>query len=150
MDISADTLKKFSGRRVAFIDNMGLETVEARPGYVKLRAPLKGNENHIGIMYAGALFTLAEVPGGTLFATSFDVAKYYPIVKEMSIRFRRPAATDITLEMTMSEDEVNRIQAEAEANGKADYILEGELKDESGEVVALSKGVYQIRAIVGG
>jgi acyl-coenzyme A thioesterase PaaI-like protein len=147
MDISADTLKKFSGRRVAFIENMGLETIEARPGYVKLKAPLKGNENHIGIMYAGALFTLAEVPGGTLFSTSFDVTKYYPIVKEMSIRFRRPAATDITLEMTMSEDEVDRIQTEAEANGKADYVLEGELKDESGEVVALSKGVYQIRAI---
>jgi acyl-coenzyme A thioesterase PaaI-like protein len=147
MDISADTLKKFSGRRVAFIENMGLETIEARPGYVKLKAPLKGNENHIGIMYAGALFTLAEVPGGTLFSTSFDVTKYYPIVKEMSIRFRRPAATDITLEMTMSEDEVDRIQTEAETNGKADYVLEGELKDESGEVVALSKGVYQIRAI---
>jgi acyl-coenzyme A thioesterase PaaI-like protein len=147
MDISADTLKKFSGRRVAFIENMGLETIEARPGYVKLKAPLKGNENHIGIMYAGALFTLAEVPGGTLFSTSFDVTKYYPIVKEMSIRFRRPAATDITLEITMSEDEVDRIQTEAEANGKADYVLEGELKDESGEVVALSKGVYQIRAI---
>ena len=150
MDISADTLKKFSGKRTAFIDNMGLEIMEARPGYAKLKAPLKGNENHIGIMYAGALFTLAEVPGGTLFSTSFDVAKYYPIVKEMSIRFRRPAATDITLEMTMSEGEVNRIQAEADANGKADYILEGELKDESGEVVALSKGVYQIRAIAGG
>lgn len=149
MDISADTLKKFSGRRVAFIENMGLETIEARPGYVKLKAPLKGNENHIGIMYAGALFTLAEVPGGTLFSTSFDVTKYYPIVKEMSIRFRRPAATDITLEMTMSEDEVDRIQTEAEDNGKADYVLEGELKDESGEVVALSKGVYQIRAIAG-
>jgi acyl-coenzyme A thioesterase PaaI-like protein len=150
MDISADTLKKFSGRRVAFIDNMGLETVEVRPRYAKLKAPLKGNENHIGIMYAGALFTLAEVPGGTLFSTSFDATKYYPIVKEMSIRFRRPATTDITLEMTMTEDEVNRIQAEAEANGKADYILEGELKDESGEVVALSKGVYQIRAIASG
>lgn len=122
MDISTDTLKKFSGRRVAFIENMGLKTIEARPGYVKLKAPLKGNENHIGIMYAGALFTMAEVP----------------------------AATAITLEMTMSEGEVDRIQTEAEANGKADYVLEGELKDDSGEVIALSKGVYQIRAIATG
>lgn len=122
MDISTDTLKKFSGRRVAFIENMGLKTIEARPGYVKLKAPLKGNENHIGIMYAGALFTMAEVP----------------------------VATEITLEMTMSEGEVDRIQTEAEANGKADYVLEGELKDDSGEVIALSKGVYQIRAIATG
>lgn len=147
MKISADTIRKFSGKTIAFVERMGLEVVESRPGYVKLKTPLKGNENHVGIMYAGALFTLAEMPGGALFTTSFDVSRYYPIVKELSIRFRRPATTDATIEMTMSKDEVERIQAEADEKGKADYILEGEIKDESGEVVALSKGVYQIRAI---
>jgi acyl-coenzyme A thioesterase PaaI-like protein len=149
MDISADTLKSFSGKKVAFIERMGLETLEARAGYVKLKVPLQGNENHVGIMYAGALFTLAEVPGGALFTVSFDVTRFYPIVKEMSIRFRRPALTDVTIEMKMSDAEVQRIQAEAEEKGKADYVLEGEIKDESGEVVALSKGVYQIRAVAG-
>ncbi|MBW1644050.1 MAG: YiiD C-terminal domain-containing protein, partial [Deltaproteobacteria bacterium] len=116
---------------------------------VKLKAPLSSNENHVGIMYAGALFTLAEVPGGSLFYTSFDPTKYYPIVKDMYIRFRRPAATDVTIEMRMSEEEVDRVQAEADKNGKADFILEGEIKDETGEVVALSKGTYQIRAVAG-
>ncbi len=148
MEISAETVKKFLGKKVAFIERMGLEVLESKPRYVKLMAPLKGNENHIGIMYAGALFTLAEVPGGALFATSFDVTKYYPIVKDLSIRFRRPATTDVTIEMTMSQEEVERIQAEADEKGKADYVLEGELKDASGEVVALSKGTYQIRAVV--
>jgi len=148
MDISTETLKKHKGQRVAFLENMGLKFLEARPGYVKLKAPLAGNENHIGIMYAGALFTLAEVPGGVLFNTSFDTARFYPIVKEMSIRFRRPAMTDISIEMTMSREEVERIQAEAVAKGKADFVLDGELKDESGEVVAVSRGVYQIRSAV--
>jgi len=149
MEISADTVKKFLGKKVAFIERMGLKVLESKPRYVKLMAPLKGNENHIGIMYAGALFTLAEVPGGALFATSFDVTKYYPIVKELSIRFRRPATTDVTIAMTMSQEEIARIQAEADERGKADYILEGEIKDASGEVVALSKGIYQIRAVAG-
>ncbi|MBW1709363.1 MAG: PaaI family thioesterase [Deltaproteobacteria bacterium] len=149
MKISADTLKKFSEKKVAFIERMGLGVVESKPRYVKLKAPLEGNENHIGIMYAGALFTLAEVPGGALFATSFDTSKYYPIVKELSIRFRRPATTDVTIEMEMTTEEIERIQAQADENGKADYILEGEIKDASGEVVALSKGIYQIRAVAG-
>jgi thioesterase domain-containing protein len=149
MEISADELKKFSEQKVAFVERMGLEMIESKKGYVKLKAPLSSNENHVGIMYAGALFTLAEVPGGSLFYTSFDPTKYYPIVKDMYIRFRRPAATDVTIEMRMSEDEVDRIQAEADKNGKADFILEGEIKDETGEVVALSKGTYQIRAVAG-
>ena len=149
MKISADELKMFSEQKVAFVERMGLEMLESKKGYVKLKAPLGGNENHVGIMYAGALFTLAEVPGGSLFYTSFDPTKYYPIVKDMYIRFRRPAATDVTIEMKMAEDEVDRIQAEADENGKADFILEGEIKDETGEVVALSKGTYQIRAVAG-
>ncbi|GAJ19437.1 unnamed protein product, partial [marine sediment metagenome] len=120
MKISADTIKKFSGKRIAFVERMGLEVVESRPGYVKLKTPLKGNENHVGIMHAGALFTLAEMPGGALFSTSFDISRYYPVVKELSIRFRRPATTDATIEMTMSKDEVERIQAEADEKGKAD------------------------------
>ena len=149
MDISAEELKKHDGKGMRFTENMGLQILETKPLYCKLMAPIKGNENHVGIMYAGALFTLAEVPGGALFSTSFDSAKYYPIVKELSIRFRRPAMTDVTVEMTMTQEEVDRIQAEAEANGKADYILEGELKDENGTVVAISKGIYQIRAVAG-
>ena len=35
----------------------------------------------------------------------------------------------------------------ADANGKADYSWECELKDESGEVVAISQNLYQMRRI---
>lgn len=72
--------------------------------------PGAGNENHIGSMYAGALFTLAEIPGGALFLTSFDSARFYPIVKEMTLRFRRPAKGDIRVEA--------RLMPSASANWK--------------------------------
>ena len=98
-------------------------------------------------MYAGALFTLAELPGGTLFTTTFDFTKYYPIVKDVKIRFRRPAMSDITVEVRMSEEQAAAITAEAEREGKADYAWECELKDESGEVVAISENTYQLRLI---
>ena len=54
--------------------------------------------------------------------------------------------TDITVEVRMSDEEIARITAEAEANGKADYGWECELRDESGEVVAISQNTYQMRA----
>ncbi|MDT4845080.1 hypothetical protein FQZ97_790550 [compost metagenome] len=108
--------------------------------------PYAGNQNHIGTLYAGALFTLAEMPGGALFLTSFDSRRFYPIVKEMNLRFRRPAKGDITVEARLGGEEIARIQRQAEADGKADYLLELQLLDAAGEVVAESRGLYQMRA----
>ena len=145
MELSLEEIRAFVERPFAFVERTGLRAVELEPRRVRLAMPLAGNENHIGIMYAGALFTLAEVPGGALYLTTFDVSRYYPIVKEMNIRFRRPAATDISVELSITEDEVQTIQSEAAEVGKADFVLETELKDTSGTVVALSRGIYQLR-----
>jgi len=147
MNLSDETVRDFIEKKIAFVQRMGLKVLEMKPRYVRLSAPLEGNENHIGTMYAGALFTLAEIPGGALFMTTFDSSRYYPVVRDMSIRFRRPARGDVTIELSMSEEEVRRIESEAVENGKSEYILIGELKDKSGEIVALSRGVYQMRTI---
>jgi acyl-coenzyme A thioesterase PaaI-like protein len=145
MDLTPEVIKQFVEKPFAFVEQTGIQAIELKPRFVKLRMPLKGNENHIGTMYAGALFTLAEIPGGALYLTTFDVSRYYPIAKEMNIRFRRPAATDITVTLSISEKKVQDIQKEAAKNGKAEYTLETELKDTAGTVVALGKGVYQLR-----
>jgi acyl-coenzyme A thioesterase PaaI-like protein len=142
-----ETVKELVETKIAFVERMGLKVLELAPGYVKLMAPLRGNENHVGGIYAGALFTVAEIPGGALFLTTFDLSRYYPIVKEMNIQFRRPAGTDVTIELSIPEDERRRIESDLEKNGKADLVLHGEIKDLSGMVVAVSKGTYQFRTI---
>ena len=145
MDFTPEILKQFIEKPFAFVERIGLKALELKPNHVKLVAPIAGNENHIGGMYAGALFTLAEIPGGALYLTTFDVSKFYPIIKEMTIRFVAPAKTDVTIEMYLPQAEASHIEAEARENGRADYVLEGEVKDASGVVVAVSKGLYQLR-----
>lgn len=130
---------------IDFVRRMGLKVTEMRRGYVELLAPIEPNRGHIGTMYAGALFTLAEIPGGALFLTTFDISRFYPIVKEMTIRFKRPVSSDATVKVSMSEEEAARITAEAEEKGKAEFILEGEVFDADGQRVAESVGTYQIR-----
>ncbi len=98
-------------------------------------------------MYAGALYTIAELPGGVIYMSSFDTRRFYPIVKDMRIRFRRPATTDVTVEVRITDEEIERIQTEADANGKCDFEWDTEIKDEKGEVVALTHNVYQLRKI---
>ncbi|MCY1277536.1 putative thioesterase domain protein [compost metagenome] len=145
MALPSEIARLLTEEKIAFVKRMNLKAEALEPGYVRLRAPLAGNENHLGTMYAGALFTLAEMPGGALFAVSFDHERFYPIVKELNLRFRRPATGEITVEARMNAEEIARLQAEADANGKVDYALDLQLRDASGEVVAESQGLYQLR-----
>ncbi|AYC34577.1 DUF4442 domain-containing protein [Pseudomonas cavernae] len=146
MPLPAELARVLTEEKIAFVKRMNLKAEVLEPGFVRLLAPLAGNENHIGSMYAGALFTLAEVPGGALFATSFDHQRFYPIVKELNLRFRRPATGDIRVEARLEAEEIERLQNEASAKGKAEYLLELQLTDDSGEIVAESRGLYQLRA----
>ncbi|MGI9016012.1 MAG: YiiD C-terminal domain-containing protein [Euzebya sp.] len=139
------TLRPALEEGIAFVARMGLRVDVLEPGHVRLTAPLEPNINHIGTMYAGALFTLAEIPGGAIFLSTFDAATYYPIVKGMDIRFLKPATTDISVDVTISSAEVDRIQAQATTAGKADYSWECELVDTTGLVVARAVNDYQLR-----
>jgi thioesterase domain-containing protein len=126
--------------------DMGIEVVELRPGYVKSKTPFEGNGNHIGTMYAGVLFTAAELLGGAMALSTFDMTKFYPVVKGLSINFRRPATGAVFAEASMSDQLVNELTEKAAAEGKAEFLFETTLTDESGEVVATTEGTYQLRA----
>jgi acyl-coenzyme A thioesterase PaaI-like protein len=145
MPLPAEMARVFTEEKIDFVKRSGLKAEELLPGFVRLRMPLAGNQNHIGTLYAGALFTLAEIPGGALFLTSFDVQRFYPLIKEMNLRFRRPATSDISVEARLDAEEIERIQNEAEREGKAEYRLELQLKDADGQVVAETSALYQLR-----
>ena len=132
---------------ITFVANCGLRVIELRRGYVKCLVPFEGNGNHVGTMYAGALFTVAEIPGGALFLSSFDTRRYFPIVTALDMRFLKPAKTDVTIEIALDDDRIAAISAEADANGKATFTLDGEIRDAGGVMVATSHGVYQLRAV---
>ena len=138
--------KKMLEGGIKFVERSGLKVVELRRGTVQCLMPFASNGNHIGTMYAGALFTLAEIPGGALFLSSFDATRFYPIVKELNIKFLKPVKSDATIEITLSEERINALQAEASERGKAEFVLEGEIKTADGTVVAASHGIYQLRS----
>lgn len=129
-----------------FVQRTGFEVVEVRPGYCRARMPLEPNVNHIGTMYAGALYTLAELPGGVLALATFDPARFYPVVKDMRIRFTALARTDVEVEVSLDDAEITRIRTEADERGKADYAWQCQLTDAEGTVVAATENLYQLRA----
>ncbi|WP_231104802.1 PaaI family thioesterase [Haloechinothrix halophila] len=124
---------------------MGVRAVELRRGYARTELPLEGNGNHIGMLYAGCLFTAAEVLGGALHFSSFDLASCYPVVKDLAIRFLRPARTAVTASVSLPEERITELQAICDAEGKAEFTLETDILDADGTVVAATTGTYQIR-----
>ncbi|MGG5871132.1 YiiD C-terminal domain-containing protein [Pseudomonas peli] len=146
MTMPIELVRQLTEEQIAFVQRSGLKAEVLEVGHVRLLMPLTGNQNHIGSMYAGALFTLAEIPGGALFLTSFDAQRFYPIIKEMNLRFRRPATGDIRVEARLTAEEIQQLQKQATELGKAEYVLQLQLTDESGEVVVESRGLYQLRA----
>jgi len=130
-----------------FVERTGLRVLDVDRGYCKLSVPFEPNINHIGTMYAGAMFTLAEIPGGVLCLTAFDTTRYYPLLKDLGLKFVALATTDLTVEARWTDDDIDRMTAEVEERGKAEYMLQTELQDATGQVVATSLGHYQVRAL---
>lgn len=135
---------QFVGQAIPFATRNGFKVIDFRPGYVKAFIPLKTNANHFNAMYAGALFTVAELPGGIISVFSFD-ERYFPILKDLKMEFVKMAKTDVTVEFELSASELSRLENEASVHGKCDFVLQGDIKDAKGEVVAKSFANYQLR-----
>ena len=147
MPIDVDKLTQATWSVMPFCERTGVRVLEAERGHVKLVMPLEPNVNHVGIMYAGAMFTLAELPGGTMTAVSFENGKYFPIVKDLRMTFVAPATTDVSVTIELDERQLEAIQRDLEERGKADYGWNAELLDSSGRVVARSENAYQLRSV---
>lgn len=132
---------------IPFVTNSGLKVLEASRGYAKCLMPLDGNQNHVNIMYAGALCTLAEFPVGILYVHTFDVKRFFPIVKSIQVKFIRPAVTDIVVDVSLNDEQIKDITQRAAEHGKADFELNTELKATDGTVVAVGHVVYQLRVL---
>ena len=96
MDITPEQATQFAHTTIPAIGRLGVRVEELGPGSVELVVPIEGNGNHFGTMYAGALFSLVEMPGGFL-PLSVLGAQFTPIVTRVDIRFIAAARTDVRL-----------------------------------------------------
>ena len=135
------------GSTIPIAGKMGVKVVAARPGFAATTVPAKGNGNHFGVIYAGVLFTVAEGLGGVIPLITFDNTKYFPLVKDLDIKFVAMAKTGVWAKASLDDETIVRVEAEAAQRGKADFTLEAVVTDADGQTVATTQGLYQLRAI---
>jgi acyl-coenzyme A thioesterase PaaI-like protein len=145
MTITPEQATQFVHQVVPAIGRLGVVVEAIGPGSVDLRVPIEGNANHMGTMYAGALFAVVELPGGLLPLAVLDPTKYTPIVTGVDIRFLAAARSDVRLSARMEPDELRRLGMQVDDTGRADFTLELEGTDADGRLVVTSTAYYQLR-----
>jgi acyl-coenzyme A thioesterase PaaI-like protein len=147
-DTATDLARQMNSGLEALIPvahRMGVRFTALRPGYAETSVPFEGNGNHFGVLYAGVIFTVAEVLGGGLHVSTFDATTHYPLVRSLTIDFLKPGKTDLIARTTLGEDEISRLRQESAGGNKANFELVAEVVDSSGEVIARTRGDYQMR-----
>ena len=88
------------------------------------------------------LFLLAEASGGLLASTSFDSSMLVCIAEHISIRYIKPAISDITVEVTLPEADIARIKEDVALHGKSPLEFKCHLLNTQGEIVAITNNKY--------
>lgn len=125
--------------RVEFVERTGMRRLEEGRGHSKLLMPLAPNANHVDVMYLGAFCVLAEAVAAGPGISVLDTTKYFPIIKDIAVDFHRMAASDVTAEYTLSEDQIAGLLADLERKGSATYVAEVPMHDADGALVATGK-----------
>ncbi len=137
-------LNRLIAASVPFTSRNGFSVVELREGYLRARLARKGNRNHLGTVYAGAQFLLAEIPFGAMALVEFE-GRLIPILRDLHIFYEQPGRTDLEVELTLDSERKARIEQDVAENGRAELLIELELKDTNGEIVARAEANYQVR-----
>jgi thioesterase domain-containing protein len=124
------------------LQHMGLEILESSDTRLRIRMPKEGNSNHLGGVYAGAIFTLAEFPFGMMYAAKLGLSEMVPVVGEMTIRYLAPASGDLFVDIKVSEEEWSDIVEQTRAKGKLKLVRDVEVKDADGNVNSVIKATY--------
>jgi len=65
--------------------------------------------------------------------------------KGASIRFRRPGKGTVRAEFRLTEEQIDEVRQAAETEAKVDRAFAVEIKDASGDVVAVAERVVHVR-----
>ena len=112
----------------ALMKHLGIELEEMKPGYARTSMEVKPELlNGVALTHGGAIFTLADIA----FAAASNAHGPVAVALNVNISFLKATTAGTTLTATAQEDNLT--------NKTGLYRLE--VKDESGQLVALAEGL---------
>jgi acyl-coenzyme A thioesterase PaaI-like protein len=142
VDISAI---EASLQQIPFSLEMGVVVEKANTGEVHMTLTDKtSNQNMVGIVHAGALYTFGETVAGI--AAGFDTLdKAFPLARNASIEYKRPALGVIHGRVKVPKRETDRVVAELDRDGRSELSVTVALENAKSELVAEMNVHYSFR-----
>lgn len=119
---------------------------EGRPGYVKAsmsQSPIV--INHFGAFHAGALYTFAETVGGAVIKASLNLTNATLINKRGEIKYRKVVRERAVSEAYFSREDVERIEAQVQEQGKTDFPYSVIVMNQDNEVACEALFDFHLR-----
>ncbi|MFC1848893.1 PaaI family thioesterase [candidate division CSSED10-310 bacterium] len=140
-----EAFQAFLYNSIPLIKKLGISIETLDKESVTTRLPAADfNKNHVNTVYAGIQFTMMEVTGGIIFASTFDINKYFMVILSMNIEYHKPAKGELICSCSFSEADRVALMAELDEQGKARTTLSMELKDKADITVASAQATYYI------
>jgi len=122
-----------------------LEKVSKDFRYAKVTMPLTFyNKNYLGTQFGGSLYSMVD-PWYMLMLIK-NLGKGYIIWdKGANIQFKKPGKGKVHAEFNLTQEVIDEIIANVEANTKMDKVFKVEIKDEAGTLICEVDKVVYIR-----
>jgi len=102
------------------------------------------NSNYVGTHYGGSLYSMAD-PFYMLMLIDNLGREYIVWDKAASIRFRKPGSGTVRAEFRLTQQQLDELRAQVDAQGKIEPTFTVQVRDEQGEVVAEVEKLLHIR-----
>jgi Domain of unknown function (DUF4442) len=102
------------------------------------------NANYVRTHYGGSLYSMAD-PFYMLMLLENLGRDYIVWDKSATIRFRKPGKGTVRAEFRLSEEQIDSLRAQVDAQGKIEPTFAVQVRDETGEVVAEVEKLLYIR-----
>ena len=122
--------------QIPYTRDLGLVIEHAGDGEVRMSLPDQpATRNLAGSLHAGALFTFGETLAGVA-AGMRTFERAFPFARRAEIRYRRPGRGALCGRARVADDEIARVLAELERDGRSQLAVSVVLEDADGQTVA--------------
>ncbi|HXA27319.1 MAG TPA: YiiD C-terminal domain-containing protein [Candidatus Angelobacter sp.] len=103
--------------------------------------------NHVGTMHAGAQFSLIEAISGAAVSSAFLdlLGRAVPLAQGAELTYRRPARGDVVADAVVEPEEIARVRADLEQQGRSRFDVRVTVTDAAGTLATEATMRWYIR-----
>jgi acyl-coenzyme A thioesterase PaaI-like protein len=148
MDLRRENLRTVIEDGIPFLKKVAVHVEEIEPHRVRLRFPHDPtNDNYVGILHAGAIFTFGETCAGVAAGAAFDLTRLRMLARRAEIEYLKPVTGDLTSLVEIAPDAVASVERTVERDGKAIFPLTVTMQNDAGDAVAEMTVEYHFRKL---